>query len=113
MDDKQTLAPIKDDIRRFYESIREVMPVKNVFLYGSYAKGTAQSSSDIDVGVILDIQDRSQKIRYNSLMFRYAMNINPDIEPFCITIDEWKNREPASILNEISKTAILIAGTSA
>jgi hypothetical protein len=41
-------------------------------------------------------------------MIRFAFDINSDIEPFRITIDEWNSREPASLLNEISKNAIMI-----
>jgi len=33
----------------YAETVRRVLPVDKVVLYGSYAKGTATSSSDVDV----------------------------------------------------------------
>jgi predicted nucleotidyltransferase len=110
---RQVIDSIKRDVIRFYNIIRKEMPVTNGFLFGSYAKGTSGKSSDIDVGIILDIRDRRDKFKINARMLGFAMDINPDIEPYCVTIDEWNSREPASILNEIAKSAIMIDALSA
>lgn len=38
----------------YSDSVRRVLSVKNVYLYGSYACGTANKDSDIDIAVVVD-----------------------------------------------------------
>ena len=38
----------------YADSVRRILPVKNVYLYGSYARRTAGKYSDIDIAVIVD-----------------------------------------------------------
>lgn len=40
--------------KAYADSVRRVLPVKDVYLYGSYARGTAGKYSDIDIAVIVD-----------------------------------------------------------
>jgi len=43
------------EIARLYaQKVASHMPVKMVILYGSYARGTAKKSSDIDIAVVVD-----------------------------------------------------------
>ncbi len=43
--------------------LRKINPsIKKVYLFGSYAKGTANDKSDIDLAIIFDIQLRSLRI---------------------------------------------------
>ena len=44
----------KDLLRRLKEIIREFVPSANVFLYGSFARGTQGPESDCDILVITD-----------------------------------------------------------
>jgi uncharacterized protein len=40
--------------KRYADDVRRVMPVDKVMLFGSYAKGTAEATSDIDICFFLD-----------------------------------------------------------
>ncbi len=92
-------------LARFYESIREVYPIRKMLLYGSYAKGTTHKDSDIDVAVIVDRIAGKSRIDITENLFSLASTINNDIEPKCIFWDEFMNPDPASILAEIIKTS--------
>ncbi len=39
---------------KYADLATQVLPVKKVYLFGSYAKGTADSDSDIDLAVIVE-----------------------------------------------------------
>ncbi|MBN1901829.1 nucleotidyltransferase domain-containing protein [Candidatus Sumerlaeota bacterium] len=92
---------IDNIVRQFYKRICDIYPVKKVILYGSYAKGSATEDSDIDVGVVIDIENHLQRMDITSDMFHHAHEIDNRIEPKCIFLDEYVNREKASILSEI------------
>ncbi|MBN1972187.1 MAG: nucleotidyltransferase domain-containing protein [Sedimentisphaerales bacterium] len=77
----QEQSVILNKVSRFYESAKQLLPIKKILLYGSYAKGTATENSDIDV----------------------------TIEPKCIFWDEYLNHDKASILAEIINKSIEIA----
>jgi predicted nucleotidyltransferase len=49
MDKKQAI----DIVKSYKQEILTFFPNCKIFLYGSYSKGTATSSSDIDVAVVV------------------------------------------------------------
>jgi predicted nucleotidyltransferase len=53
--------------------------VKRIFLFGSYAKGTSNSDSDIDIAVILEGLNNTQDELIKLMKFR--RNIDDRIEP--------------------------------
>jgi len=86
-----------------------MFPIKKMLLYGSYAKGLATESSDIDVAVVVDETDHSKRIEITARLFHAAFDIDAAIEPKCIFWDEYQNHDKASILSEIISNAIEIA----
>ena len=40
--------------REYAAAVRKAMNVRNIFLYGSHAKGEAKKDSDIDIAVVAD-----------------------------------------------------------
>ncbi|MEI6127767.1 MAG: nucleotidyltransferase domain-containing protein [Pseudomonadota bacterium] len=77
-----------------------------LLLYGSYSKGCTRRDSDIDVAVVVDLPDCTDKIEITANLMRQARSIDVNIEPLCILLSEYNNHEPASILGEIIKTSI-------
>lgn len=106
MDQGQTI--IREKILRFYESARQVFPIKKVLLYGSHAKGTAAPHSDIDVAVVVDETDHSQRVAITAGLLHAAFAVDAAIEPKCIFWDEYREPAAASILAEIIHTAVEI-----
>ncbi len=96
-------------IRRFIAIASEDFSIKQVLLYGSYAKGTAREESDIDLAVILNHDNNENKFEITKKLYKTALKIDPKIEPRCFYADELEAAEPASILSEILKTGFVVS----
>jgi len=105
----QGQAIVREKVLRFYQSVRQLFPIKKVLLYGSYAKGRATEHSDIDIAVVVDEADHSKRIEITAGLFHAAFGVDAAIEPKCIFWDEYKDHDKASILSEIISTGIEIA----
>ena len=102
----RSLQEVKESVKRFSECISKHLPVRKVLLYGSYAKGSARTDSDIDVAVFLDCTDHSERLELAAKLFHFAGDIDVEIEPKCFFWDEYNNCPQGSILSEILNTAI-------
>lgn len=94
------------------ESSEAKCPVKKVSLfslYGSYAKGKETPNSDIDIGVVIDFNEHSQRVALTAELFHYAAQVDNRIEPKCIFGDEYNNHDKASILADIIRTGVEIS----
>jgi predicted nucleotidyltransferase len=98
-----------EKLKLFYDTIREKFPVRYVFLFGSYAKDEAVDSSDIDVGVVLDIDRYEDELTFGTELYKAAARIDTRIEPFPISIRDFDDNEPASILASIKREAVYIS----
>ena len=105
----QNPALIRKKVLRFYQSAKQLFPIKKVLLYGSHANGLATNDSDIDVAVVVDETDHSKRIEITARLFHAAFDIDATIEPKCVFWDEYQNPDKASILSEIISKAIEIA----
>ncbi|MFZ4582600.1 MAG: nucleotidyltransferase family protein [Paludibacter sp.] len=77
--------------------------IDKVVLYGSYAKGTQNVWSDIDVAIIVNsIND--DFFNYAPLLWKLKRGIDDRIEPILIE----KNNDESGFLNEIMKTGVVI-----
>ena len=76
MDDME----VRDRVRRLAESACAAMPVRQVILFGSYAKGTATEESDIDVAVVTDAPV-DDWLESSATLYRIGGDIDLAIEP--------------------------------
>ena len=90
-------------VRAFAEKARQSLDIRQVFLFGSYAKGTANEYSDIDVAVILDAPVKDWWETSTNL-FVLRRDIDLSIEP--VLIDSSSDR--SGFLEEIRKTGELV-----
>ena len=72
---------IKKSIDNFIELLTEEIPVEQVILFGSWAKGRATSESDIDVIVVSPTFSRKKHIENMQYLFRRAAKVDSRIEP--------------------------------
>ena len=100
-------------VPQFYTAVKDQYPVLKIFVYGSYAKGKHTPDSDIDVGVVIDAADHSQRIEITAELFRLARTVHNAIEPRCIFRDELETCDNASILAEIIRSGIDISSLPA
>ncbi len=71
----------------FSEAIRAIYQPKKVVLYGSYARGDQQESSDIDVAVIVE-QVKGDFLDAEAGLYRIRRDIDDRIEPVLLEMGE-------------------------
>ena len=101
----------KEQILEVTQVIVETVKPKQIYLFGSYAKGTANSESDLDLLVIVNKSELPKRKRVEPIYLSLLKNnkmVNADILVRTQgEIDEWKNVSQA-FLTSILPTAKLI-----
>lgn len=82
----------------------EEIKVKNAFLFGSHAKGTATPNSDIDLALV--IQDMGDFFETQIKLMKIRRKIDLRIEPHPIDIKDFEKLNPLAL--EIEKTGVEI-----
>jgi predicted nucleotidyltransferase len=83
--------------------LKDHFPLENVYLFGSYAKGTNREDSDIDVAIVVNHID-GDYFSVNPLLWKLRRQIDDRIEPFLIE----KEFDEADFLEEIKRYGIEI-----
>ena len=83
MDKEQALKLAK----RYKEMVAEKLPLKAVYLYGSYSKGNYTEDSDIDIAVVVD-KLNDNFFEDTPLLWKLRRKISTLIEPVLLTEDE-------------------------
>lgn len=79
-------------------------PIRQVFLFGSVAKGTAHVNSDIDVAIVTD-PFLPSRMKEGSTYLRLSKNIDMRIETVCLHPEDLK--KPFFTLGkEIERTGV-------
>jgi len=95
---------VTDIIDRYIEELnRNNIPIKAAILFGSYARGTNQQWSDIDIALVSDIFvgdriDDKDKIR------RITLSVSSEIEVITFSPKDFNNENP--LAKEILTTGI-------
>ena len=87
--------------KTYADSVRRVLPVKNVYLYGSYARGTAGKDSDIDIAVVVD-ELPEDYLGTLKLLWKLTRGEGVDIEPVLLNGRE----DRSGFLATVMKTGI-------
>lgn len=72
-----------ETVRNYADLVRTRFPVKQVILFGSFARGTQRPDSDIDVAVILKKQP-VDFLEAETELFKLCRNIDLRIEPVIV-----------------------------
>lgn len=87
---------VTEKINRFIESIIPEYNPRKIVLYGSYAKGTNNENSDIDIAVIVDEVEGSF-LEQEARLYKIRRNIDANIEPILIE----QNNDKSGFLDHI------------
>lgn len=98
MDKEQAIALAK----KYKEMVAEKLPLKALYLYGSYSKGNYKVDSDIDIAVIVESLNENY-FEDTPLLWKIRRKISNLIEPILLTEDM---NNP--LYQDITKTGILI-----
>jgi len=89
--------------KRFSEIVYRSMPVKQIILYGSYAKDYESTDSDIDIAVIVENLDEDF-LEAQTKLFKLRRSIDLRIEPILIE----QSDDKSGFLEEIIQSGIEI-----
>ena len=84
-------------VKKYAEIIKDRFPVKQVILYGSFARGTEHPHSDIDVAVVLR-EPPSDFLDAETELFYLCRDIDLRIEP--VIVDD--QDDPGGFYEEIT-----------
>ncbi len=88
--------------KRYKEAVAEHLPVKALYLYGSFSKGTYTEDSDIDIAVVVDRLSENY-FDDTPLLWRLRRKVSNLIEPVLLTEDTTN-----PLYSDILKTGIRI-----
>ncbi|MGV3604377.1 MAG: nucleotidyltransferase domain-containing protein [Dyadobacter fermentans] len=74
--------------------VKKMYPVSKAYLFGSFAKGTNHSDSDIDVALILDEADDIIDAQVGLMKLRRSIDLR--IEPHPFVFLDFDNTNPAA-----------------
>lgn len=77
-------------------------PIKKAILFGSYAKGTFDKDSDIDLAIFSDYFEKMDRVEGTAFLLLTAMDYDVDLEPIAFTAKEYM--EPTGLVQEIIDT---------
>ena len=98
MDKEQAIVLAK----RYKEMVAERLPLKALYLYGSYSKGNYRVDSDIDIPVVVEHLDDNY-FEDTPLLWKLRRKISNLIEPVLL-IEDMSN----PLYCDIARTGILI-----
>ena len=93
--DKEIVEVAKNYARK----VTSHMPVRMVVLYGSYARGGARKSSDIDIAVVVD-QFSGDYLKTSADLFSLVRGVDKRIEPVLLSRRNDKSGFLARILKQ-------------
>ena len=73
--------------KQYADAVRNTMEAKNIFLYGSQAKGTATKDSDIDIAVVVD-KVSDDYLDVMAQLWKLGRTVSHDIEPVLLSNDD-------------------------
>jgi len=101
---------IEQAVRQYIEAARKVgIDVRRVVLFGSYANGTADEWSDIDLVVIAPQFDGTPESRLIRRLWELRAESDSRIEPIACGEREWETDDARPILEIARREGIVIA----
>lgn len=100
---KKIPQKVNEAVRNYIEAIKKDIPVDKVIIYGSYAKGKAKKTSDIDIAIISEKfgKNPSEEGKY---LFRKLWEVKKsNIDPIGYSQKGFKNPNPSPLLYEIKR----------
>ena len=87
---KRTIdSRIMESIKKYIEKISQYYKIEAIILFGSYAKGTENEDSDIDIAIISS--DFSDIIEDGAKLIGLTWKIDTRIEPHPITTEDYQD----------------------
>lgn len=92
-------------VKQYIDVVSKKFNIKEVYVFGSYAKGTNNEDSDIDIAVILEEDFDTIDLMIELMML--TQNIDLRIEPHPINEKDFEEGNP--FIDEIKSTGLKVA----
>ena len=104
---KRTIdSTIMNSIKKYIKKISQYYKIEAVILFGSYAKGTENEDSDIDIAIVLS--DFNDIIEDGAKLIGLTWKIDTRIEPHPILSEDYK-KVSNPFVREVVDTGIKVA----
>lgn len=105
-------------INQYVEAIKAIygMHLREVILYGSYARGDYRKDSDIDIMILLDISDteiKQYRHALSDMTYDFNMDNDVDVKPIAknvIHFNKWVVNYP--FYSNIKKDGVVLYGAA-
>jgi predicted nucleotidyltransferase len=97
---------INNIVSRFIALVSVEFPVKGVYLFGSYAKGTAHDNSDIDIAIVSD-KFEGRRFWDREKLGKYVIKSSFDLEVHPYKTEDFTEDDP--FVKEILQTGLKLA----
>jgi len=106
MASKKNKRLIYSNVRKYVQLLQDnKIPVKTVYLFGSYVNGKENEFSDIDLAIVTN-RFIGDSFDFRFMLTRMARDIDSDIEPHPYLLSDFNNNNPVAA--EILKSGIKI-----
>lgn len=92
-------------VKKYIKEISKNFNIKEVYVFGSYANGTNNENSDIDIAIVLDSDIDTIDLMVELMM--YTQNIDLRIEPHPFKTSDFEVGNP--FVDEIKNTGLKVA----
>lgn len=92
-------------VEEYIKKISKYYNIQEVYLFGSYAKGTNHKDSDIDIAIIINSESNAFDLMVELMML--TQDIDLRIEPHPIKVKDFESGNP--FVQEIIETGIKVA----
>jgi predicted nucleotidyltransferase len=96
------IETVREDARRYVKEVRNHLPVDKAYLFGSYAKGTADELSDVDICFFLRDYGGKERADMGTLLLKIARDYKPYFEPMVFETADLEKDNP--FVNEVLRT---------
>jgi len=97
---------VRDEARQYANEVRRHLPVERAYIFGSYAKGTADNLSDVDVCFFLRDYGGKNRVEAGTLLLKIARPFRSYFEPLVFEASDIEANNP--FVNEILHTGLEI-----
>ena len=90
--------------KKYLDKVKSRIPVDRAYLFGSYAKGSFNKDSDVDIAVFSPVFENMTRIDGLTLLLMLALGFDADLQPQPFTALDFE--EDSGLASEIRKTGI-------
>jgi predicted nucleotidyltransferase len=98
------IEAVRAEARRYAAAAKAVMPIDHVYLFGSYAKGTAHELSDVDIAFFFRGLSDDEIFECGTQLFHLTRGFKVCFEPLAFSNSDLDCDNP--FVNEILRTGI-------